>query len=604
MDYNQIKKEYDGIRREIIKCNKKLKGIDSELQEIDNGKTESERAYQSEYEKAKQDGIVVYKNKLVKPIENKLLSAENQLNKLRSEYEQEKEGLTEDNLLRQCSDQQSILEEVRESSELLKKKIQDAIGQRFYDELMSQMSGKTVELHEEDLMRVIRYFNKCSDLLAKMGSGPSGIEIVMGGIEETLKRLSVPTTEKRAVNAAILVAMAAVIVLAYKLVFPVYVVFLTILGGYNLLKTHSIYKILVVQKAVQDNIDSIDQLIHEQVVDELERRILETDEYYNTEIQKMEQAVSDLKESLTKAAITAENTYSFDDSEIRDAHEVDRKRRENNEARLLQDKRETKRELDNLCEQANEYKRQLDDIIGGIQKQYLDVSRAGKECIFEPYFLMDIDVEKHKPIFFVHQQGSSLFIYKTLSDVYKFIRLMCVQLRCKLNPNCLSIQLYDETNLGSECIYFIPRDEGLKKSGTADRMFKLTTDENAFKENLGEMATDIMKRTSSIKREFSDIATYNKAMVELESLTLSYEFVFIVDPTSQLLQDIVLKKVLMNGGEVGLFSHVFIKESMFSKLGETASDLLECIDKIYVLQNGMYNERAKDFVLEHFIVRD
>ncbi|MEY8333074.1 hypothetical protein AALB53_08220 [Lachnospiraceae bacterium 47-T17] len=601
MDYNQIKREYDSIRREIVKKNKKVKAIDAELDEIETSKRDIEAEYQKEYAEAKKNGIIAYKKKLLKPIEVELLQAEDKLTELKTAYEEEKKELTEENLLAQCSDQQSILAEVRESSELLQEKIQSAVGKRFYEELMMQLSSKTVELKEEDLPRVIKYFNRCSATLEKMSSGPSGLDTIMNGFENSLQSLNLPTDQNKSTIALILGAIIVITLLAYRFVFPVYMIFLVLLGWYNLSKTHTIYQILIVQKSVQDNIDNIDKLIHEQVVEELEKRIIEIDTYYDNEMAKVEKRIDELKNSLASTTMTAEHTYNFDDSELHSTYAVNLQRKENTEASLLQERRQLKKQLDDLYTQGEEYKKQLDDIVGGIQKQHLDFSHAGTEFIFNPYFLIDIDTDKSKPVYFIHQQVSSLFIYKSLDEVFMFLRLICAQLRCKLDPSCLSIYLYDETRLGESCIYFIPKDEQLKKSGTTDRMYMLFTDSGAFKVKIEEMALDIFNRNDNIKREFKNVDEYNKAMLELESLTLAYEFLFIVDPSKNILEDSNLKKILINGGNVGLFAHLFIEESAFKALGDSAKTLLESIEKIYLLQNGTYNERAKDFILDTFI---
>ena len=210
-------------------------------------------------------------------------------------------------------------------------------------------------------------------------------------------------------------------------------------------------------------------------------------------------------------------------------------------------------------------------------------------------------MEKSKPIFFEHKQVCSLFIYNAIEEVYDFLRLICTQLRCKLNPSCLSIYLYDETTLGSDCLYFVSKDENLMRSGTADRMFLILTDEASLNAKMEELATELLKRSSSVKRNYANVAEYNKDMLALESLTLSYIFLFIVNPQGKIFGDATMKRVLRNGGAVGIFPHIFISKSEVFEMGDSAKNMLDLVSQVYLLQNGVIFERAKDFVLDSLV---
>lgn len=93
-------------------------------------------------------------------------------------------------------------------------------------------------------------------------------------------------------------------------------------------------------------------------------------------------------------------------------------------------------------------------------------------------------------------------------------------------------------------------------------------------------------------------------MVESDSLTENYNFLFYLNSNMDIVKDPKMMAVLRNGSMMGIFPHLLISNDVFRDMKERATDLVNAVDTIYTLQNGSIFKRAKDFALEELVVHD
>ena len=270
---------------------------------------------------------------------------------------------------------------------------------------------------------------------------------------------------------------------------------------------------------------------------------------------------------------------------------------------LLKEKDMTYRSKDprflSYCERyIKELGKQLNDMLNDLQNQYF--KGVGTSKIFDPTFLFDIDPVRNKPIFFKHPQTSCLFLYSNPEDVPNFIRLLSLELRVKLNPFSLVITVIDMKNMGQDYVYFTSDDSEDLPGGTKS-VFSIVALEEDLKNSMNKLSTDLLRRQSNIRREFTTIKVYNERMIELKSLTESYHFMFVIDPETNYLTNSDVTKALRVGGDLGVFLHLFINKEEFKGLGDTAVSILDAIGRVYYLEDGKLFERAKDFVVENLL---
>lgn len=598
-NYNKLKKSYDTVRKSVLKKNREMQKVNDELDEIQKARAKMEATYKEAYAQEKNEAAKAYKTRVLEPIERNIRNAEKQLQSYRDEFASELAEITEENLAAQCSTQQGILDEVKDASVTLKERMEMAIGKRFYTELSQQLSTQKITLEQDNLHRVISYFNKCDRQLQKMTAKPDRIGTAVAGIEDTLQGLDGSSvTVDRKILAAVSVLLLVLVFFAYHYVFPFYVLLLSGLAVYNVYRSYLIYKIIIVHKAVQDNVKDIEELLHSQIREEVASRKIETEEFYNSKISSIENQIQKYKSQLTDASVTADNSFQFNDAQLREIYDGGVKRQEDKEMTLLQQKRGLKSELDSLTEDANEIKKELDKIIDGLKGDYLNFEKVGTSPLFQPNFLFDIDIKKSRPVFFEHPEKSCMILYDSREDAINFIKLLCVQIRASVSPKCYTMTYYDDKTLGRDCIFFVP--EVTDKADAVLKLFQIKTEAEDLKSLIMDYAVDMRKRQKDL-REDRTIKRYNEHMLEIESITMPYIFSFLLDPPSEVVKSPNAVLLLRTAGDYGIMLHLFYSLADFYEMGKGAKDIIESVDRIYVLQDGHYLERAKDFVMDKLV---
>lgn len=574
-----------------MKLTEELKNLDGELNELACAKKGLSLEYENSYKTAQEQSREEFKQRMLTPLQERLANVQQEYDSLKQEYESSKSELTEENLLEQYSSQQDILSEVRESTIAVQKQLKETIGSQFYNVLYQHLEDRTIQLEESDLDSVISYFNQCSAKLDKVLKSRSPITKFVNGFEDKVmgSELSISSNNMYAVIAVVYLVISFFL---YKFIFPVYGMLLVFQAGYNIVHFYNIYKILVVQKSVQDNISLIDQKIHEEVLNDLAQRIEENDNYYQKEFRRCENSIDKINTEIMSVSVSVSNAFHFDDSDIKREYDRSIQAKNEHESNLMESKYSKSKELQKLQEEVSAYKEQLTKLL----QEAVDFSSIGKDKIFDPNFTIDVDEKEMRLQTFVHPNTSSLFLYNTVDEVYEFIRLINIQLRHKLDPLAFTVKLYDSTTIGAPCLKFTSPSK--KKGDTSINAFKIFTEQDALRDALADGVEILESRMNSIRREFKCINDYNAKMLELDSVPETYEFWFIVDPESSFIESPSFQKLLINGGDLGIYCHVFKSETEFNAGGDTSKSLLDSVNVIYLLQNGVLNKVAKEKVRE------
>lgn len=588
MDYNTIKKNYDSARREQLNVDKQIRKIQTELNSLDEKYHGINTNYDSMIANDKAKALEVYRKKVTEPIEAKLQTAKAKLTETKTYYEDTRKSINFDDLLKQCSSRQEILDEVREASAVLKEHLQEITGEAFFTELCNQMESKEITINEDSLPRIIAYFNKSEDVIERLRSGGFSAEKAIDGIETSVK-------ENKNVSMVLSVLVLVCIIAFTWKTFAIYTLLAGLYGAYNLSRHRKIYKIFMVQKAVQDNIDGIDSLLKKQIEEEVQSQIEELDNEYVPKIENLEEQIKCLEQDVIDSATKANSSFIYDGTKMDNLKRSEIESLDKQKSALLVQKKKQEDLLQEKTKIVGDLAEQLNEMLSGLKKQYL--TGVGKDVIFEPHFLFDIDTAKNKPTFFLHPQTSCLFLYESIADVYDFIRLICVQLRAKLNPFNLSITVLDIVNAGNDLLYFTASDGKIN----VKPLFQIIVSEEDMKERLNTYQLNLMKRQENIVREFGDIQTYNTKMLEMKSLTESYDFLFCIDPSKAICDHSTMIRLMKIGGTLGIFPHLFIAKEEMTLMKDNALTLLDNIGKVYYLEDGVCRERAKDFIRDDLL---
>ena len=596
--YNEIKKSIDQVRKDIVGIKRNLSRNEEDQREIRRAVDKAESTFQLNLRQEKDTAQQEFVQQSVAEISNEIQSVQQQIAQTQQEYDSEIEHIKNLDIASQYSDEQAITAEVRASLAVLQEQLTKTISPRFQNELEGQFETQEIAMSSEEIEEVIKYFNKQSRMIEHMGSS-SWIDKLIDKILQVVRIPSLEKSEQAAkVSFGILsVLFVVLVIVAGKFLFPFYVLFLGVLLFYNVNKHYKIFSALIAQKTVKDNLKLIDESLRNKALEQQQALLQETQERYDAQLLHAQEELDSLKHKKDSATMSAMQSFTFDDADLQsrynNAIKINNKRLE----QLTSEKDSLQHDLSSAQNELQDLECQLHAIAGNVQSEYLDLQKIGTSSIFNPQFI--IDIKKSKPTYFTHLQAGMLFLYNDSKDVSNFIRLLLLQLRIKLSPHNMNCTIIDTQDLGIDYLPFKPNNPDNDEA--INSLFRIIGDKEKIKETIDDLVSSINTRVAAIRQDYDNIAAYNQAMVESDSLTESYEFVFYQNPEARVLSDLNMQQLYRLGGPLGIFVHLFIKKDVFYEMGDLAEELVESSEGIYLLQDGSLLKRAKEFVSENLI---
>lgn len=596
--YNEIKKSIDQVRKDIVGIKRNLSRNEEDQREIRRAVDKAESTFQLNLRQEKDTAQQEFVQQSVAEISNEIQSVQQQIAQTQQEYDSEIEHIKNLDIASQYSDEQAITAEVRASLAVLQEQLTKTISPRFQNELEGQFETQEIAMSSEEIEEVIKYFNKQSRMIEHMGSS-SWIDKLIDKILQVVRIPSLEKSEKAAkVSFGILsILFVVLVIVAGKFLFPFYVLFLGVLLFYNVNKHYKIFSALIAQKTVKDNLKLIDESLRNKALEQQQALLQETQERYDAQLLHAQEELDSLKHKKDSATMSAMQSFTFDDADLQsrynNAIKINNKRLE----QLTSEKDSLQHDLSSAQNELQDLECQLHAIAGNVQSEYLDLQKIGTSPIFNPQFI--IDIKKSKPTYFTHLQAGMLFLYNDSKDVSNFIRLLLLQLRIKLSPHNMNCTIIDTQDLGIDYLPFKPNNPDNDEA--INSLFRIIGDKEKIKETIDDLVSSINTRVAAIRQDYDNIAAYNQAMVESDSLTESYEFVFYQNPEARVLSDLNMQQLYRLGGPLGIFVHLFIKKDVFYEMGDLAEELAESSEGIYLLQDGSLLKRAKEFVSENLI---
>lgn len=596
--YNEIKKSIDRVRKDIVGIKRNLSRNEEDQREIRRAVDKAESTFQLNLRQEKDTAQQEFVQQSVADVNNEIQSLQHQISQTQQEYDNEIDRIKCMDIASQYSDEQAITAEVRASLAVLQEQLTKTISPRFQNELEGQFETQEIAMSSEEIEEVIKYFNKQSRMIEHMGSG-SWVDKL---IDKILQLVRIPSLEKNEkttkVSFGILSILLVVLVaVAGKFLFPFYVLFLGVLLFYNVNKHYRIFSALIAQKTVKDNLKLIDESLRNKALEQQQALLQETQEQYDAQLLQAQEELDSLKRRKDSATMSAMQSFTFDDTDLQsrysNAIKINNKRLE----QLKDEKDSLQHSLNEAQNELQELEHQLHAIAGNVQSEYLDLQKIGTSPIFNPQFI--VDIKKSKPTYFTHLQAGMLFLYNDSKDVSNFIRLILLQLRIKLSPHNMNCTIIDTQDLGIDYLPFKPNNPDNDEA--INSLFRIIGDKEKIKETIDDLVASINTRVAAIRQDYDNIAAYNQAMVESDSLTESYEFVFYQNPENRVLSDLNMQQLYRLGGPLGIFVHLFIKKDVFYEMGDLAEELVESSEGIYLLQDGSLLKRAKEFISENLI---
>lgn len=581
MDYEKSKELLSSTKRKVINVKNEIRETEDRIESINDQKRKEASTYHERVEAAKDAALAERITVVCKPYKEKISATQDRLKQLEQKHNCKMAELTEDNVMQQFSEQTENYSEIVNAMNVLSDKLDDTLGQRFKNELLSQLKTQEIKLEPEQLEGFVKYFNDVNDKIERMNKKP---DFSLADLTKSL-----PMNSKAATAVMFLVFVATIA--WFRVLLPIYVLLLCLSFVRNLIKHYEIHEIILTYKSCSDNIEQINEMLKNQALAELDRRRDAACNVYNRSKDKLVAEQEKLQQSLAKAEAHAKATFEFDESEISASYRISMSNIENQIAQYVRQKQKLTDELDTLERDAASQEAMLKKIINEIPRQYLDPTKIGNDTIFDTNFIIDID--DGKPIFFNHPKKSTLFLYDSVNDAFDFIKLICMQVRKRMNAYAYSVVVCDKVYMGSPLRPFVSQEY--------PQLFSIAATETEIADCLKDISDALLKRSANIMATFKNIDEYNDAMIKSDSVPESYQLIFFINPSETVLGNEAFTQVTQVGGEIGIYNHVFMQKDNFFDLGDRASKLLSTVSVVYTIQDGKITTKAKNFVEEKMI---
>lgn len=591
LDIDRARDDYKHVRVKIVQLKKELQAIQEDQVGVQRELSSIDERYQKEVRDAKAKGRDAFNTSMTQEYEDRIHTLEEQLAKLECDLKESLEQYDDSHVSEMYTNEKEMLDEVNNSVAVLNEKVIDVLGERFQKELNSQLDSKDIDLTDMNLDDVIAYFNNESAALDRMtvNSNLNVLDKISDGLYNVGSFFDANNGQ---MMLAYIAFMSLILFFASKLVFPILVVLMTVLGVYNILRSYRLYSAMVSCKIVKDNIDRIDKKLRDEALVELQSLRDGAQESYNNKRLRIENEIEECKESISRALQKAGNLYYFDDTKISRDFDTLRRNVEEKKIRNERRKREVEMSLREYTEKYDALTRQIGDIHKNIIDSYLSPDTVGESYTLRDQILVDID-PKGKPVLQDLPHDSCLFLYDDLDEAINLMKLICFQLRNYTKPQNLAITMYDDTYLGREFLAFTSKD--------FPNIFNIIVNSNDMKTKIASLASVILERTTNIIREFSNIDEYNKFMLSQDSLTATYEIFILLNPDTQILSNPEFCQLLVNGGALGLITYIFFDSRTFHDGGESSRSLVDNVSATRLIQNGVLYNKARDYIKEKLI---
>lgn len=593
MDYMSAKEKCTAIQRALVTKRAALTQTEAELSGLGQEKAVLMSRYTAAEAQDRTRALASYKQAAVTELNQQLQRALKHLSSLEQQYSAEKEQLTLEKFEKLYEDDAIVVQDLKDTTSLLAEELERVFGKRVCDVLLKQQENTLSVIDDEYLDFVIEDFKKTILELQENQSDISFFDRILSFFESGMQNISGVVSSNNNATLAFCIISLVLLFLFFKYLAPVYICMITATGAFNIYRSFKLRKTLTMLGAVTDNVEKIEQNFNQKVSSALEESKQELADIFEPRIDKVQNKIAAIKESISATEINAERQFQYEPGQLADSYNNGKLNIDAREATLKKSKETLLQEIKSLEADKEAAQNQLHQITGGIQDTWLNVNQVGTSMMFEPKFL--IDIKESKPIFFTHPQRSSLFVYKDSKDVIDFIRLLCLQLRIRLSPFCQEVCIYDAVNLGMDFNVFMHNSNDY----LSESLFKIISDDQAFLKYLEECRDDVIRRSNLLNKENMDIQAYNSYMLEQEGLTESYVFCFLIDPPSSVLENVRLHQILASASRVGVLFHIFIREDVFYKVTSTAENLLDKVERSFVVTEGKVMGRAIECMLDN-----
>lgn len=591
MDYEELNAQIKEVRNQIRDIENDIRNTERSISEANAYMDRVRRNQEAKIQEKRELALNQKIREVSRPFELEISKLKDKKDKLREVLDKNTQKYTFDECAKKYSEEYTLVNQAKDTLSDVEDLGVDLLGENFSKQLYDSMNS--VHIQPEDLNKIIvglKRYKKNIKVMQKKSQNP----VIKNYMDLILMKTN-PYRGGDAIDtgALALYACCCIVLLFVVVLFGswIYLVFLLVLATLNLSRNYFIYKMLYYTKILSDNTEDIAASLNQKVDADMSRILGDLNNAYNSRANALESQISAQQVKMRSAADNCREKFTFNDTDIIKEIEETIKNKEADRKKqqaTLDTYRIKKRKLET---QLNQLLDKLSEVSEGLVEDVLDCNRTGNEYILKTKFL--IDEVNGKPVFWDFPMTSCLFVHDCEhDDISNFIKLIAIQILNTMNPFAFEINYWDTKELGMDMMVFDPLS-------TAN-LFNIKTDEKDIKDSITDLMAILKKRSVNILREYANITQYNKAMRDLDSVTESYNLIFIPNFSKDVYNSGDMKSLIYKGSKVGIYPLVFTTEEALFELKNDCEDYLNQFETIYAFNEYEIKPRHKDFFLRKF----
>jgi hypothetical protein len=551
--------------------------LESLRRDLELKKDQIERTLQER----RRESWTTHKNAVRLPLENAVNNKSRELEDLQFQYLSEKAAINrEDTLNSLFSNSLGKLADFDSIGNLVREKI----GSNLFD-AYSKSLDVSEKLTKAELAKVVSSLEKSLDSVKSKTELGKFSEVLSNYSNKALTIALTPTGEgtldkTKAFAVAGLSAVTALVTAPVYTTFLVYKAFSDVKEG---MKYSDIIKDSLV---VESNLERIKSSLVQKADSLVEGQVKALEDKYPSMIEKSKQEILEAESLLRNFEQTAEASFKFDEDGLRSTLMINLESMTKEIQQLEDSLGEHKQLYDSLAFSLEDLNSSREDALENLKKEYLDMDRVGSSFEFDGKILLD--VKSDKSLLFYELDHSSLMLYDDFEAVSKFIRLCSAQILTRLAATSYSIVVWDIEKMAS---YFSQLLDPKNQIGVCESHITF----EGIEGSLEITHKSLLRKQKAITARYEDIVTYNRKMLEEDSVPEMYTFLFIVNPKESILNSDDFLQICSEGSKMGIYTTIFCEDNFLNK---SYKNVVRRIDKIHKLYESSTSSFARDMMWE------
>lgn len=581
LELKERRKEVRVLKRQLEQAKDVADSTESEIKRVKEELLTWKENYETQLETEKEKQLELYLNEAGKELLAKLEKVQERRQTVVQEYNVALEKINS-NAYRESLYDDSLVgfeELVQQVDANIASALSDDFLARVYKELNTVFKNSSLEEEDLDYIRI-----KLEEL--KDQEGLTDISEKMEVLDDMSEYISKLGDEEEITSGHITLAVALLVVIFLfgKVLLPVYLLLLLLLAIFNVRRHNKLFSALSMLSAAQANIALLKEAADEAVGEQIEEAIEECEERFQLKLEKIDDKIVGLKEQLELAKEEARTSFKFNKMELSKSlaqTEAEYNDKLNNLTRRHQEEEGT---IVNLQYQLELLETSIEEDIKNIKNVYMDFSRMGTDYVLDPTFLLDIDTSG-APVLWEFPQTNLLIVCDDEEEIRNFIYLLVAQLRNRLNPFALKVSIYDVKYSGVPYLKLVDENSFVGK---------LLIDKDTVVEDIVTQSNLSRQRIRNMLVDKNNIDEYNRYMLEIDSATASYNFIFVPNRGELVTMNETFKQLLLSSSRLGIFFMVFCTEEELVE--HKYDEILDGFGACYTVRDGNLTGWAKDYI--------